>query len=81
MTLGLIYTGERMDELQQLTTHRAVAALPIVRRYRLIDFMLSSMVALGHPECRHHHAEELPQPDGPPGLRARSGTCTASVTV
>ncbi len=42
--VGLIYTGERMDELRDLTRYRAVAALPIMGRYRLIDFLLSSMI-------------------------------------
>ena len=45
--VGLIYTGERVDELQQLTRHRAAAALPMVSRYRLIDFILSSMIHSG----------------------------------
>ena len=42
--VGLIYTGERVDELQELTRYRAPAALPMVGRYRLIDFILSSMI-------------------------------------
>lgn len=42
--VGLIYTGERIDELRDLTRTRAVAALPMLGRYRLIDFLLSSMI-------------------------------------
>ena len=42
--VGLIYTGERVDELQELTRYRAAAALPMVGRYRLIDFTLSNMI-------------------------------------
>ncbi|HSK67934.1 MAG TPA: sugar phosphate nucleotidyltransferase, partial [Candidatus Limnocylindria bacterium] len=44
---GLIYTGERVDDLQELTRYRAAAALPMVSRYRLIDFILSSMIHSG----------------------------------
>ncbi|MHC1786655.1 MAG: glucose-1-phosphate adenylyltransferase subunit GlgD [Christensenellales bacterium] len=42
--VGLIYTGERIDELRELTRVRAVAALPMLGRYRMIDFLLSSMI-------------------------------------
>ena len=45
--VGLIYTGERVDELQELARFRAAAALPMVGRYRLIDFTLSSMIHSG----------------------------------
>lgn len=45
--LGLIFTGERIDELRELTRMRAVAALPMLGRYRMIDFMLSSMIHSG----------------------------------
>lgn len=45
--VGLIYTGENNDRLQELTRVRSVAALPILGRYRLIDFMLSNMVNSG----------------------------------
>lgn len=42
--VGLIFTGERIDELRELTRLRAVAALPMLGRYRMIDFLLSSMI-------------------------------------
>ena len=45
--MGLIYTGENDSRLGELTNLRAVAALPIAGRYRVIDFMLSSMVHSG----------------------------------
>lgn len=45
--VGLIYTGERVDELQELTRYRAAAALPMVGRYRLIDFTMASMIHSG----------------------------------
>ena len=45
--MGLIYTGENDIHLGELTSLRAVAALPIAGRYRIIDFQLSSMVHTG----------------------------------
>ena len=45
--VGLIYTGERVDELKELTRYRAAAALHMAGRYRLIDFILSSMIHSG----------------------------------
>ncbi len=45
--MGLIYTGENDIHLGELTSVRAVAALPIAGRYRVIDFQLSSMVHTG----------------------------------
>ena len=36
--MGLIYTGENDIHLGELTSVRAVAALPIAGRYRVIDF-------------------------------------------
>lgn len=45
--MGMIYSGERDAQLQDLTADRAVAAVPLGARYRLIDFVLSSMVGSG----------------------------------
>ena len=45
--MGLIYTGENDIHLGELTSVRAVAALPIAGRYRVIDFQLSSMTHTG----------------------------------
>ena len=45
--MGLIYTGENDIHLGELTSLRAVAALPIAARYRVVDFQLSSMVHTG----------------------------------
>ena len=45
--MGLIFTGENDIHLGELTSLRAVAALPIAGRYRVIDFQLSSMVHTG----------------------------------
>jgi len=46
-TLGIILTEERDTNLGVLTEKRAVSALPIAGRYRLIDFVLSNMVNSG----------------------------------
>lgn len=45
--MGLIYTGENDASLRELTMLRAVAALPVGGRYRVIDFIMSSMVNSG----------------------------------
>ncbi len=45
--MGLIYTGENDARLRELTLSRAVAALPVVGRYRIIDFQMSSLVNSG----------------------------------
>lgn len=45
--MGLIYTGENDQHLRELTLTRAVAALPVVGRYRIIDFQMSSLVNSG----------------------------------
>lgn len=42
--MGIIYTGEKDELLRELTISRAIAALPIAGRYRIIDFIISSMV-------------------------------------
>ena len=45
--MGLIYTGENDQFLRELTLTLAVAALPVVGRYRIIDFQMSSLVNSG----------------------------------
>ena len=45
--MGVIYTGDRDEQLGVLTSSRAVAAVPFCGRYRLIDFPLSSMTNSG----------------------------------
>ena len=42
--MGVIYTGENDSMLRELTLSRAVAAVPVAGRYRMIDFLVSSMV-------------------------------------
>jgi len=45
--MGVIYTGENDACLRELTQVRAIAALPVAGRYRVIDFLVSSMVNSG----------------------------------
>lgn len=45
--MGIIYTGEGDSFLRELTILRAVAAVPMAGRYRLIDFLVSGMVNSG----------------------------------
>jgi glucose-1-phosphate adenylyltransferase len=42
--MGIIYTGEKDSYMRELTTMRAVAAVPVAGRYRVIDFLVSSFV-------------------------------------
>ena len=46
-TMGIIMTGGADIKLNELTRARAVAAVPVAGRYRLIDFILSNMVNSG----------------------------------
>ena len=45
--MGLIYTGDNGERLGELTAMRSVAAVPVCARYRVIDFILSSLVSSG----------------------------------
>ena len=45
--MGIIYTGENDALLRELTIVRAIAALPVAGRFRVIDFLVSSMVNAG----------------------------------
>ena len=45
--MGIIYTGENDSRLRELTMLRAIAALPVASRFRVIDFQVSSMVNAG----------------------------------
>lgn len=45
--MGIIYTGEKDSFLRELTLMRAIAALPVAGRYRVIDFLVSGMVNSG----------------------------------
>lgn len=42
--MGIIYTGENDARLRELTITRGIAAMPVAGRFRVIDFLVSSMV-------------------------------------
>lgn len=45
--MGIVYTAKDDLNLRELTTNRAVPALPVAGRYRIIDFTLSNLVNSG----------------------------------
>ena len=45
--MGIIYTSKDDFKLRELTAYRAVAALPVAGRYRIIDFTRSNLVNSG----------------------------------
>ncbi|NLI22667.1 MAG: glucose-1-phosphate adenylyltransferase subunit GlgD [Clostridiales bacterium] len=45
--MGIIYTGEKDSFLRELTLARAIAAMPVAGRYRVIDFLVSGLVNSG----------------------------------
>ncbi|HIT00716.1 MAG TPA: glucose-1-phosphate adenylyltransferase subunit GlgD [Candidatus Faecaligallichristensenella faecipullorum] len=45
--MGVIYTSKNDLTLRELTASRAIAALPVAGRYRVIDFILSNLVNTG----------------------------------
>ena len=45
--MGVIYTGEKDSFLRELTLLRAIAAIPVAGRFRVIDFLVSGMVNSG----------------------------------
>ena len=44
---GIIFSYEKHNDLRELTLHRVPASVPFAGRYRVIDFILSSMVNAG----------------------------------
>ncbi len=44
---GIIYTGDSLPEMGELTRSRSISALPIGGRYRIIDLLLSNLVNAG----------------------------------
>ena len=45
--MGVVYTSKDNLSLRELTASRALAAIPIAGRYRIIDFTLSNLVNSG----------------------------------
>lgn len=47
---GIIFAQNSSEKLKELTRHRTVSSLPFGGRYRIVDFMLSSLVNAGVPD-------------------------------
>jgi glucose-1-phosphate adenylyltransferase len=47
---GIIFAQNTSPQLKELTRNRTIASIPFGGRYRIIDFMLSSMVNAGVPD-------------------------------
>lgn len=45
--MGVVYTSKDDFSLRELANHRAVAAIPVAGRYRIIDFTISNLVNSG----------------------------------
>ena len=45
--MGIVYTSKNDLTLRELTSQRALAAIPVAGRYRIIDFILSNLVNSG----------------------------------
>ena len=45
--MGVIYTSGEEFSMRELTSRRSLAALPIAARYRMVDFLISSLVNSG----------------------------------
>ena len=61
-TMGVILTKDAESKLSNLTLERAEAAVPFAGRYRIIDFVLSSMVNSGIHNIgivTHHNYQSL----------------------
>ena len=72
--MGVIYTGENDANLRELTLTRAIAALPVGGRYRVIDFLLSSMVNGGIKNVGVIMQKNYHSPDGSHRLRQGVGS-------
>jgi glucose-1-phosphate adenylyltransferase len=72
--MGIIYTGENDALLRELTIVRAIAALPVAGRFRVIDFLVSSMVNAGIRNIGIIMQKKLSQPDGSPRIRKGMGS-------
>lgn len=46
-TLGIVFSNLHDKDVPELTAHRTLASIPFGGRYRLVDFVLSSMVNCG----------------------------------
>ena len=57
---GIIFSYEKRSGLRELTESRMPASVPFAGRYRLIDFILSSMVNAGMTDAVSYTHLTLP---------------------
>ena len=50
--LGIIFPNSYDNTVPELVTERAMASIPFAGRYRMVDFVLSSMANCGRSEER-----------------------------
>ena len=66
--LGIIFPNSYDDLVPDLVADRLMASIPFAARYRMIDFILSSMVNCGIDNVCYC-TQKLSFPSGPPGIR------------
>ena len=71
--LGIIFPNSYDEQVPDLVNERLMASIPFASRYRMVDFVLSSMANCGISKRVCRGAQELPLPDGPSGYRPRVG--------
>ena len=49
--LGIIFPNSYDNTVPELVTERAMASIPFAGRYRMVDFVLSSMANSASPTC------------------------------
>ena len=79
--LGIIFPNSYDNTVPELVTERAMASIPFAGRYRMVDFVLSSMANCGISNVSVVVRQELPLPDGPSGHRPRVGYGPPSTAV
>ena len=67
--LGVIFPNSYDTLVPELVGERLMASIPFAGRYRMVDFILSSMVNCGIDNISIDCPQELPLPDGSSGLR------------
>ena len=67
--IGIIFPNSYDNLVPELAGDRLMASIPFAGRYRIIDFLLSSLANCGISNICHRGPRELPFPDGPSGIR------------
>lgn len=72
--LGIIFPNSYDNQVPELVNERLMASIPFASRYRMIDFILSSMVNCGAGQYLRYRPQKLPFPDPSLRLRPRVGS-------